>query len=224
MSPRWGRWSAAQKQRLFTLMALLGWGGLAIQLYLILLGRWMSDASLLGGLVNYFSFFTILTNTLAAAVLTCAADHREPTKWQAFFMQPWVSSGIAVSIIVVGVAYNVLLRQLWQPQGMQWLANALLHNVMPVLFALYWWFFVPKGLLRLRHIGLWVLYPILYFACIMLRGDLLGFYPYPFIDVDNLGYVQACINASGILAGFVGMALVTVGLDRWFGGRARPQA
>ena len=220
MSPRWGRWSAAQKQRLFTLMALLGWGGLAIQLYLILLGRWMSDASLLGGLVNYFSFFTILTNTLAAAVLTCAADHREPTKCQAFFMQPWVSSGIAVSIIVVGAAYSLLLRQLWQPEGWQWLANELLHDVMPVLFALYWWFYVPKGVLRVSHIGLWMLYPVLYFAYILLRGHLLGVYPYPFIDVEKLGYGQAFINAGGILAGFVAVALAVVAVDRYRGQRA----
>lgn len=201
-------------QKLCTLMAIVGWCGLVIQLDLVLLARWTSGASLLGGLVNYFSFFTVLTNILVAVVLTCVAT-RQPSKGRTFFLQPWVTSGIAVSIIVVGVAYNLLLRQLWQPQGLQWLANELLHDVMPVLFTLYWWFCVPKGSLRVGHIGVWVLYPVLYFAYTLLRGHLLGVYPYPFIDVEKLGYAQAFINACGVLAGFVLAALIIVGVDRW---------
>ena len=195
-------------------MAILGWGALAIQLELVLFARWESGASLVGGLVSYFSYFTILTNTLAAIVLTYAADTR-PSSGRAFFLQPWVASGIAVSIIVVGAAYSLLLRQLWQPEGLQWLANEVLHDVMPVLYALYWWFYVPKGVLRWSHVGLWILYPLVYFAYILLRGHLLGVYPYPFVDVEKLGYAQTFFNASGILAGFVAVALIVVLLDRW---------
>ncbi|MGE6444418.1 Pr6Pr family membrane protein [Pseudomonas bubulae] len=205
--------SALSRHRLCLLLAILGWSGLAIQLELVLFARWQSGASVVGGLVSYFSFFTILSNTLAASVLTYAADSR-PSKGRSFFLQPWVSSGIAVSIIVVGVAYSLLLRQLWQPQGVQWLANEILHDVMPVLFTLYWWFCVPKGLLRVSHIGLWMLYPLLYFAYILLRGHLLGVYPYPFVDVEKLGYWQTFINAGGILAGFVAVALGVVAVDR----------
>ena len=195
-------------------MAILGWGALAIQLELVLFARWESGASLVGGLVSYFSYFTIITNTLAAIVLTYAADTR-PSRGRAFFLQPWVASGIAVSIIVVGAAYSLLLRQLWQPEGLQWLANEVLHDVMPVLYALYWWFYVPKGVLRWSHVGLWMLYPLVYFAYILLRGHLLGVYPYPFVDVEKLGYAQTFINASGILAGFVAVALLVVAVDRW---------
>ena len=195
-------------------MAILGWGALAIQLELVLFARWASSANMVGGLVSYFSYFTIITNTLAAIVLTYAADTR-PSRGRAFFLQPWVASGIAVSIIVVGAAYSLLLRQLWQPEGLQWLANEVLHDVMPVLYALYWWFYVPKGVLRWSHVGLWMLYPLVYFAYILLRGHLLGVYPYPFVDVEKLGYAQTFINASGILAGFVAVALLVVAVDRW---------
>jgi len=205
--------SALSRHRLCLLLAILGWSGLAIQLELVLFARWQSGASVVGGLVSYFSFFTILTNTLAASVLTCAAD-TPPSKARAFFLQPWVSSGIAVSIIVVGAAYSLLLRQLWQPEGLQWLANEILHDVMPVLFTLYWWFYVPKGLLRVSHIGLWMLYPLLYFAYILLRGHLLGVYPYPFVDVEKLGYWQTFINAGGIRAGFGGVAWGVVAVER----------
>ncbi|WP_339545501.1 Pr6Pr family membrane protein [Pseudomonas sp. RA_35y_Pfl2_P32] len=200
------------------LAAVLGWLGLSIQLYLVFYGRWSVEASLLGGLVSYFSYFTVLTNTLAAAVLTCAATSRQ-SRGRTFLLQPWVSSGIAVSITVVGLAYSLLLRHLWHPQGWQWVADELLHDVMPLLFVFYWWRCVPKGRLRLGHIGLWAIYPLLYFAYLLLRGRSLGIYPYPFVDVEKLGYLQVFLNASGILLGFVVVALVALGLDRWRGSR-----
>ncbi|CAI8873991.1 Membrane protein [Pseudomonas sp. IT-P171] len=192
---------------------LLGWAGLSIQLYLIFYSRWALGASLLGGLLSFFSYFTVLTNTLVATVLTCALTSRESAA-RRWFLQPWVSSGIAVSIAVVGLAYNVLLRHLWHPEGWQWLADELLHDVMPLLFLAWWWLCVPKGTLRLRHIALWVIYPLVYFAYALLRGHLLATYPYPFIDVDTLGYPQVFVNAGGLLAGFVLIALVVIALDR----------
>ncbi len=192
--------------------ALAGWTGLVIQQYLIFYSRWESGASLLGGLINFFSFFTVLTNTLAVVVLSYAWVARDSAA-KRFFGGPVISSGIAVSILVVGLAYNLLLRHLWQPEGFQFIADELLHDVMPVLFFIYWWRWVPKGSLRLKHIAGWVVYPLVYFAYALLRGDLLGQYQYPFIDVSTLGYPQVFVNAGGILAGFVVIALMVVGLD-----------
>ena len=200
-------------KRFVAAAALAGWAGLVIQQYLIFYSRWESGASLMGGLVNFFSFFTVLTNTLAVVVLSYALVRRDsPAK--RFFLAPGISSGITVSILVVGLAYNLLLRHLWQPEGFQFIADELLHDVMPVLFFIYWWQCVPKGNLHLRHIAGWVIYPLVYFAYVLLRGDLLGQYQYPFIDVGTLGYPQVFVNAGGILAGFVAIAGAVVGLDK----------
>lgn len=199
-------------KRFIGVAALAGWVGLAIQQYLIFYSRWSTGASLLGGLINFFSFFTVLTNTLVVVVLSYALVTRDSAA-KRFFLAPGISSGIAISIVVVSLAYNLLLRHLWQPEGFQFIADELLHDVMPVLFFIYWWRCVPKGRLRLKHIGAWVIYPLVYFAYVLLRGHLLGQYQYPFIDVDALGYPQVFVNAGGILAGFVLIALAVVGLD-----------
>jgi hypothetical protein len=59
-----------------------------------------------------------------------------------------------------------------------------------------------------------VIYPIIYFVYVLFRGHALAVYPYPFINVDTLGYPQVLINASGVLAGFVASALAVLWLDR----------
>ncbi|OCR22674.1 membrane protein [Pseudomonas syringae] len=210
----------AQGQRRYTIIAAsLGWLGLVIQLYLIFFARWADDASLVGGLVRFFSFFTVLSNTLVAVALTCALSSSTSAA-QRFFRHPVVCSGIATSIALVGLAYNILLRHLWQPEGWQWVADELLHDVMPLMFLFYWWLYVPKGVLRFRHVLLWILYPIVYFAYVLLRGNSLGDYMYPFIDAGTIGFTRAFINAGGVLAGFVGVGLLLVGVDRIKGRRA----
>ncbi len=169
--------------------AVLGWFALLLQLYLILALRWQAGKSLLGGLDIFFSYFTVLTNILAAA------------------------------IIVVGLAYNLLLRNTWNPQGLQWVADELLHDVMPVLFVIYWWFCVPKGTLQWRDVWPWLIYPAVYFVYALVRGSLVDSYPYPFIDVNQLGYSQVLVNALMVLVGFVVVSLLVIAVDRWHGKR-----
>lgn len=200
--------------RAIVFAAVLGWGGLGLQLYLIFQVRLDLGASLLGGVVNFFSYFTVLSNTLAAAALTAAGSpgHTAVARW---FKRPWVAAGITVSIVLVGLAYNLLLRHLWQPEGLQRVADEILHDVMPVLFALYWWWAVPKGYLKVRHVLAWMVYPVAFFCYTLIRGSVIGTYPYPFLDVGELGFARVWMNAVGMLAAFVSLALLLVVVDRW---------
>lgn len=208
----------AAERALVTLAAASAWFALSVQLYLVLWSRWQIDASLLGGLVHFFSFFTILTNTAVASVLT-AHVARHDSRWRRTCLRPAVSSGVMVSIIVVGVAYSLLLRHLWQPQGWQWLANELLHDVLPVVFVLYWASCVPKGTLRIWHALAWAIYPLVYFAYLLLRGQSIGVYPYPFLDVSKLGMGQVWLNALGVLVAFLGCSVLVLAVDCWWGRR-----
>ncbi|RML93923.1 Pr6Pr family membrane protein, partial [Pseudomonas savastanoi] len=61
----------------------------------------------------------------------------------------------------------------------------------------------------------WAIYPVIYFAYVLLRGHMLGDYLYPFIDVGTIGFPKAFINALGVLLGFLLVALLLLGVDRW---------
>ena len=62
-------------------------------------------------LVNYFSFFAILTNFLVALgnTLSLAVPH---SSWGEVFSRPVAASGTTVYIAIVGVSYSLLLRHL----------------------------------------------------------------------------------------------------------------
>lgn len=46
-------------------------------------------------------------------------------------------------------------------------------------------------------------YPISYLAYALVRGEWMGAYPYPFIDVPALRYPRVFANAAGLLLVFV---------------------
>jgi hypothetical protein len=194
--------------------ALLGWLALALQLLLSIQLTIANGQGALTGIWIYFGYFTILTNVLAALALTAAA-HGPRGAFGRFFTRPGVHTAIAMSIAIVAAIYNVMLRQLWQPQGWQIVADNILHVVMPALFLLYWWLAVPKATLRWPQVMVWQLYPAAYFAYLLVRGAVNHWYPYPFLDVGKLGYLRVLVDACAVLLAFVVVALLLVALARW---------
>ena len=57
--------------------------------------------------------------------------------------------------------------------------------------------------------------PIAYLVYALVRGAIDGKYPYPFIDVGNLGWLQTALNAGGIALGFIIAGLALVWIDGW---------
>lgn len=194
--------------------ALLGWLALALQLLLSIQLTIANGKGALAGVWTYLGYFTILTNVLAALALTAAARGSHGVLSR-FFTRPDVHTAIAMSIVIVAAIYNLMLRQLWQPHGWQIVADNVLHVVMPALFLLHWWLAVPKATLRWPQVMVWQLYPAAYFAYVLVRGAVNHWYPYPFLDVNTLGYLHALTNACAVLLVFVLVALLLVALGRW---------
>jgi len=49
------------------------------------------------------------------------------------FFEAGVITAITVYITIVGLVYNVILRFLWKPEGLQFIVDELLHTVIPLL-------------------------------------------------------------------------------------------
>ena len=204
--------------------ALLGWVALVLQLYLVLVQSPPGAVAMVGAVITYFSFFTILTNILVALVFT-AAVFPTGAGWGQFFRRPSVQAGAAAYIAIVGIVYRLLLRQLWNPQGFQWVADVILHDVIPVGYVLYWLLFAPRTGLRWKDAVGWLAYPGAYLVYVLTRGAVSGLYPYPFMDVKVLGYGGVFAHTVVLLLVFLGMGLLVVAVGRWTRGRSpRPSS
>jgi hypothetical protein len=196
------------------LFALVGWFALLLQLQL------MIDTSLAKGLTawtaiaRYFSYFTIENNILVALVLTAVAL-RSSSAAGRFFQNPKVQSAIAAYITIVGVVYHLLLRNVWNPAGWQLVVDNLLHYVMPAAYVLFWLAFVSMFTLQWKDLFAWLIYPLGYCGFTLVRGAITNWYPYPFIDVEKLGYSRVFINILFVFLGFATVVLIFIAIARF---------
>jgi hypothetical protein len=196
-------------EMLLLIIALTGWFALIAQFVLLLQNR---TSSVPESIARYFSYFTILTNLLVA--LYCSILLLTPKlKWGLFFSKSNTSAVVAVYIFIVGLVYNVILRSLWSPAGLQKIVDELLHSLIPLLYLLYWLLWADKGGLKWKNAFTWLIYPWVYLLYILIRGSLSGFYPYPFIHAGELGYGKALLNSLFMVFVFLGFSLLFIGIS-----------
>lgn len=157
----------------------------------------------------FLSYFTVITNIIVAICFTRLSFIKR-AEARSLFTQASTLTAITIYIVVVGLIYNIALRGLASPVGWARLADELLHVISPLIVLFFWIFFVKKSTLQYRQAITWLAYPLLYVIFIVVRGYLINKYPYPFIDVVQLGYPKAILNAIVILLIFWLLSLLLI--------------
>lgn len=199
------------KKTLAALFALIGWFAVITQFVLMVNNR---AASVPETIIRFFSFFTILTNILVALYFTVLAVAKKDSV--TFVSRPGTLTAIAIYITTVGVVYQVVLRHVWRPTGMQLIVDELLHTIIPVLVIIFWFLYENVKPIKYKQITAWLLYPLLYLGCILIRGSFLSYYPYPFIDVTALGMTKALTNAAVLLIAFIIVSALFIFIGKTF--------
>jgi hypothetical protein len=205
--------SSPTKKTTGTVIAIIAWFALILQLSLSLKTITATGFSSLKTITNFFSYFTILSNLFVAISLTLVLI--SPTSRPGtFFSKTSVQSAIAVYIFIVGLVYNLVLRNLWAPSGLQLVADNLLHVAVPFFYVIYWGVFTPRRKLQWKNIFPWLIFPALYLAYSLLRGPVANWYPYPFVDADKFGYGKVVVNSFFVLVAIVVVGLGLIAINR----------
>lgn len=160
---------------------------------------------------NHYSYFTVLSNVFGAAVLGIGVVRRVPD----------VVRGAATTYLATtGVVYALLLRgvDVQTPAYANWV----LHVIVPILVVIEWVAVPPDRRLQVRDLAWWLVFPAVYCAYTLIRGPVVAWYPYPFLDPRELGYAVVagwCLVVAVTVAG-IGALVARVGAAR----RARPAA
>ena len=201
-------------QRLAVLLAVLGWTALVLQAWISVTRHIALGNGAAYGVMMYTGYFTILTNALCAAVATAVALGARASPALQVLRRPAFITAAAVSILLVGVIYHLLLRAIHHPVGLEYACNIALHYLVPPLFVSFWWLAVPRGVLVWRDLWLAFAFPAAYAVYVLARGEIAGVYPYPFFDVTKLGYSDVLRNAVGLSGVFVATGLTMLALKR----------
>lgn len=202
-------------QPVATFGALIGFFGLGLQYWLLYADMSAHGASFFEITWRYFVWFTLLTNTFVTLVMARAAWKPESLTG---LNAPRIELMAVTSILFVCIVYNLLLASRWDPQGWQKVADVIVHDVVPITFAIFW-LVRPHGALAWRDAVFAALWPLAYAVYGLTRGLFDKFYPYFFMDPTTLSYGQIAVNLVGLVVAFMIGALLLLGISRALGRR-----
>ena len=186
------------------LIGILALFGVSVQFIISINRAIVEDNSVGEVVINMLGYFTILTNTFAAIVLT-TLSLLPNSRMGKVFATPKVFGCVVTSMLWVGIGFHVLLSDYWSPDGMEAVTNYLNHYIVPSALFLIWLVFPPKTQIPKLTPLIWEIYPVIYGIYIILRGELVDKYPYPFFDVNIIGYSKALLNGLVILLVILGI-------------------
>ncbi len=195
-------------------VAVVAWLAVVFQLALVLQGSAVlvdEDPPGLGERVyRYFAYFTIQSNILVALTSTVLA--RDP----ALDRSGWRIARLAglVGITVTGLVHFFLLRPLLDLDGADWVADKLLHMVVPALAIAVWAWAGPRPRLLVREAAYALCWPLAWLAWTLVVGRVDGWVPYPFLDAGTEGWGAVAVVSVGITVLFLLLFALYGWLDR----------
>jgi hypothetical protein len=161
--------------------------------------------------LNFFSFFTILSNLLAMTVLI--EGGRRQLAGEPPLSDLWRGAAV-VYMTVTYIVFAVLLRDLQEElqTHVAWV-DSVLHRVAPIVLMADWLIEPPHRPIPFRRALVWLGFPLVWLVLTLVRGAIDGRYPYPFLDPANGGYGVVALYCVAIFVLFLGVVWVvaTVG-------------
>ncbi|MFL6112479.1 MAG: Pr6Pr family membrane protein [Catenulispora sp.] len=170
---------------------------------------------------NFLSYFTIQSNLIVLAVagsLVRVAD-RNGSVWKVARLEA------LVCITVTCLVDLTVLRPQQHLAGWSNVADLGLHVITPLLAVLGWLLFGPRPRLTRGTLAWSPAFPLAWLAYTLIRGPLVTWYPYPFIDVITHGYARVAVNVTVVAIVLIALATAFVWLDRTLpGAPVQPRA
>lgn len=164
-------------------------------------------------LSNFFSFFTIESNILAAIILLISAYGAWAQKRDATFAL--IRGAAVLYMVTTGIVYALLLSglEVSLQTTIPWV-NTVLHYLMPIVLLVDWLIDPPTRRILFKQAAVWLVFPILYLIYSLIRGAVTGWYPYPFLNPHNGGYGKVVVVSVGIAAAVVGLTWLITRMTR----------
>lgn len=157
---------------------------------------------------NFFSFFTIEANIFAVIAFIFGALVAVSGKNSHTFAL--FRGAATLYMMITGIVFSILLAGLdVELTAVPW-DNIVLHYIIPIVVILDWMIDPPKVRISFKQGLLWVVFPLAYLVYTLIRGGMVGWYPYPFLNPSTEGYANVILTAIAITIVTTGLVWVLV--------------
>jgi hypothetical protein len=170
--------------------------------------------------VRFFSFFTIESNLLAAGVLLVSGSAALRGRPPSDRLDMWRGAA-TLYMATTGIVYVVMLSG-QKTEMLAW-ANFVVHYLMPVALVLDWAVDRPRWRITFRRALVWMAFPVAFIAYSLVRGAMIDWYPYPFVDVGEHGYPAVLATSAVLGLGMLGMIWLLAWTTSPSGRRTAPE-
>jgi hypothetical protein len=168
---------------------------------------------------NFFSYFTIQSNLIAAVVLIVAGVGLLRSRPMSERLDLWRGAA-TLYIATTGVVYSLMLAA-DEPSLFRW-TNLVLHYAMPIALVVDWAVVRTSAPIAFRRAVVWIAYPAAFIVYTLIRGAIVDWYPYPFVDVADRGYPRVLLTTLVLGAGMFGLIWLLAWSTRLRAARSEP--
>ncbi|SMF52478.1 hypothetical protein L603_004900000110 [Cellulosimicrobium cellulans J34] len=187
---------------LHALVALAALTGVVMELVIALVDGPGTAPSQAERLVRLFSYFTVQSNLLVGVVSVLLVVR--PARDGAVFRVARLDALLCIA--VTGIVYQTVLRGIAELSAAGQVSDLLLHLLAPLLALVAWVLVGPRPRVDAATVWWSLAFPLAWIAYTFVRGAVVGWYPYPFLDVTTLGLGPALLNTAVVAVVLVGLA------------------
>ncbi|RJT89333.1 hypothetical protein D6T64_07120 [Cryobacterium melibiosiphilum] len=157
----------------------------------------------------YFGYFTVQSGIVGCVVFLLAGLRALRTETDPVWLD-MLRVSVTTYILVSGVVYALIT---FQPANVAYAvsipwSSQILHFWIPALAVIDWFVDPDKARLPWKNLGLVLVFPVFWLIFTLVRGDLIGWYPYFFLDARLVSgpletfiyYVLIVVIITGIAA------------------------
>lgn len=165
-------------------------------------------------IVNFFSYFTIQSNLFGVVVFLMTADLLL-WKRKRSHEQEMLRGAATLYMVTTGIIYGLLLSNAKVQITLPWV-NDVLHRLFPLIVLADWLYDKPDKKITAKQAWLWLIYPVIYLIYSLVHGPLAHhWYPYPFVNVAQHGYLKVLINSLVLAVVIAALAQAVRLLPKW---------
>lgn len=156
--------------------------------------------------IEIFKYFTIQSNLFVVIIcIIFALELFKDKKTESIFI-----GGTLLYILITLIVFFIFLRPIWHPTGIRYVANLLLHYIVPIGYFGFVVYYRHDYSFEVGDIKYWIIYPILYTVMVLIVGPLTGDYIYPFFNIPEVGVMGFVFMFVSILVLFLILSILIV--------------